>query len=193
MTRAMRSTIRFTGPLPARGAGFTMFELVLVIAVLSIILAISAPSIEGLVPKYRVRSAIRELGSRIESVRISAIGREKWMGIHYDLEGDEDGPFYRIIPPAPEEDPLQPVENRELLQKHHLPVSVRIARVVLAQNQGVDRGTVNVLFSPAGNVGSHGVVLEGPDGRLASLKLSSITGILEFSETGEVAFEHFEG
>jgi hypothetical protein len=144
-------------------------------------------------PKYKLRTAARYLGTTIEQVRLGAIQRGAWMGIHYALTPTEADtkPYYQIIPAAPEDCPDQPIEQRRFLSKQYL--DVRIARVLVAGNRAVETGSINVLFSPMGNSGSHIVVLEGPDGRFISMKMSSITGTIEFSETAEASFQHFEG
>ena len=67
-----------------------------------------------------------------------------------------------------------------------------MARVLLAGNQVIDRGTINVLFSPMGTSGSHIVVFENDSGRALSMKLNSITGGIDFLEGPDVTFQHFE-
>jgi type II secretory pathway pseudopilin PulG len=168
--------------------------MLVVLGLVAILLSFCVPRLEGLVPKYSLRSAVRNLGSTLEFIRTAAISRERWIGVHYVLDppGDSENPYYQIIPPAPEDNPNQPIEQRELETKDHLPTGVRFARILLAGNQVIDRGAVNILFSPTGSAGSHAVVLVGGDDRFASLKFNCITGIMDFVESDQVAFEHFE-
>ena len=193
----MRSTIatRSPGFRGRRSAGFTFLELIIVLAIVSLLFAIGVPSLRGLTPRYRLRSAARSLGSTLEQVRLSAMGRGLWMGMHYVItpgsRDDSEGSYYQVIPPAPEDFPDQPVADRQLLEKQELSAGTRIARVILSGNQVIDRGSINVLFSPMGNAGSHIVVLEETEGRVFSLKMSCITGVIEFIEGGDVAFQHF--
>ena len=56
----------------------------------------------------------------------------------------------------------------------------------------VDDGSIDILFSPMGNSGSHIVVLQGSDDRFLSLKMNCITGAIDFIEDGDVMFQHFE-
>lgn len=176
-------------------AAFTFLELILVLSVVSCLLLIGIPTFRGLAPKYRLRSAARGIGSTLESTRIAAMSRGLWTGINYVLtptsKDDTDGSYYQIIPPPPEEFPDQPLADRQLLDKMALPSGVRIARVILSSGQAVSRGSINLLFSPMGNTGSHIVVLEGADERIMCLKMSSITGVIEFFEGSEPAFQHF--
>ncbi|HVR74973.1 MAG TPA: prepilin-type N-terminal cleavage/methylation domain-containing protein [Planctomycetota bacterium] len=176
-------------------SGFTFFELVVVVAIIGTLFAIGIPSLRGLTPKYRLRTGARELGTTLEQLRLAAMTRGLWMGVRYVITpGARDGSeasHYRAIPPAPEDFPDQPVEDRELLEKHGLPTGVRIAKVILAGNQVIDSGSINVLFSPMGNAGSHVVVFEGSEGRILSLKMNCITGAIDFIDGHEAGFQHF--
>jgi len=194
------STVSLTGlgPKFRVSSGFTLLELVLVVVVVAILFSISVISLRGMTPKYRLRTAARELGSTIEQVRLAAISRGKWLGIHYvldpptDAEGSEPPPYYQIIAPPPDDFPDQPLDERELLDRHALPKAVHFREIVLAGNQTIDDGTIDVLFSPMGNAGSHIVVLEGEDDRVMSIKMNCITGLIDFIETGNAEFRHFE-
>ena len=179
---------------PRRSAGFTFIELVLVLGILAIIISFAIPSLDGLTPKYRLRTAARRLASQLENARVTAISRERWMGLRYVFDDVSlDGrPFYQVIPPAPLDDPHQPLAERRMLSKTLLPVGVRFYQIVLAGNRDADGGVVDVLFSPNGTSGSHVVTLAGEADKFVSLKFNCITGILEYLETAEAGFEHFE-
>lgn len=192
-TRQARGGSIGAGSAAARRGGFTFLELILVIAILAILFLISGISFRGLMPKYYLRTSARALATTLEHLRLTAVTRGVWMGIHYDLSPPaEERTYYEIIPPAPKEDPEQPIEQRQRIGKERTSPGVRIARIILANSQVIDRGTVSVLFSPMGNAGSHIVVLEGEEGRLASVKLNSITGTVEVVENVEASFQHYQ-
>ena len=176
----------------SRESGFTLFEIIITVLLIGILLAGGAISLQGAIPKYRLRSAARGLATTIEHTRLTSVTRGAWMGIRYVLTpGSRDGtslPYYQVIPPPPEDNPDQPPEDREGLSKHELPLGVRIAQVILGGNQRVDRGSVNVLFSPMGNSGSHIVVLQGEGDRVLSVKLNAITGLMDFVEGPPIEF-----
>jgi len=177
--------------------GFTFFEIVMVILILGFLYSIGSLSLRGVLPKYRLRTAARDIGTAVEQQRLSAVSRGRWLGIHYVLtplpQDNPDKAYYQLIPPPPDDYPDQPLAMRELGVKHELPDRVRIARVLLAGNQVVDRGSVSVLFSPMGNAGSHITILEGENERFLAVKVNCITGSIEFIESADVAFQHFEG
>jgi len=177
---------------PCRGAGFTLFEIIIVVLLIGILLAGGAVSMQGAIPKYRLRSAARGVATTIEHTRLMSVTRGAWLGIRYVLTpGSRDSsslPYYQVIPPPPDDNPDLPPEDREGLSKQELPHGVRIAQVILGGNQRVDRGSVNVLFSPMGNSGSHIVVLQGEGDRVLSVKLNAITGLMDFVEGPPIEF-----
>ena len=177
-----------------RSAGFTFIELVLVLGILAVVISFAIPSLDGLTPKYRLRTAARRLASQLENVRVTAISRERWMGLRYvfDDASQDDRSFYQVIPPAPEDDPHQPITERRLLTKTELPVGVSFQQIQLAGNQIAEGGVVDILFAPNGTSGSHITVLQGEGERFVSLKFNCLTGILEYLETDQASFEHFE-
>ena len=190
----MRTVSRASGARAAarRRAGFTLFETIITVLLIGILLAGGAISLQGAIPKYKLRSAARGVATTIEHTRLTSVTRGAWMGIRYVLTpGTRDKsslPYYQVIPPPPEDNPDQPPEDREGLSKHELPQGVRIAQVILGGNQRIDRGMVNVLFSPMGNSGSHIVVLQGEGDRILSVKLNSITGLMDFVEGPPIEF-----
>ncbi len=178
-------------------SGLTMIELIVVIFILGIIFSLSAVSVNALAPVYRVRSASRNLGARIEEIRGIAINRGRPMGIRYSMGLGEDPSFYQLIPPAPDEYPDEPIENRQLGVKNVLPTGVRFRQIAFSSGRAVKApGVVIILFSPMGNTGSHVVTLEGTgkDGNpiVLSVKFNAVTGLIDFYE-GETEFQHHEG
>ena len=175
-----------------RRGGFTLFEIIITVLLIGILLAGGAISMQGAIPKYRLRSAARGVATTIEHTRLMSVTRGAWLGIRYVLTpGSRDSsslPYYQVIPPPPEDNPDLPPEEREGLSKQELPHGVHIAQVILGGNQRVDRGTVNVLFSPMGNSGSHIVVLQGEGDRVLSVKLNAITGLMDFVEGPPIEF-----
>jgi len=58
-----------------RSRGFTLVELVVTIAVLAIVLAIAAPSFQGMIERWRARQAAESLSSTLYYARSEAIRR----------------------------------------------------------------------------------------------------------------------
>lgn len=179
-----------------RGSGFTIIEMVLVLFLMGILFSITIASISGLSPIYRVRSASRTLGGRIEELRALAIATGKPLGIRYTFNASEtEQDYFQMIPPAPDEFPDEPIESRKMGISEQLPVGVRFGKITFPGGSSVDQGQVDILFSPMGNTGSHVVTLQGHSSEdrpiVISLKFNAITGTLDFSE-GEAGFETHE-
>ncbi len=59
--------------------GFTMLELIIVIAVISVMAAIAVPNFLSWLPQYRLKSAARDLYSNLQRAKIGAIkSNKKW-------------------------------------------------------------------------------------------------------------------
>jgi len=81
-----------------RSSGFTLIELTAVLAIAALLLFFALPNVDGLSPKYRLRSAARRIASTIEAAQSQAIAEGKDMAIAYDL----DHGSYWVILGAPD-------------------------------------------------------------------------------------------
>ena len=69
-------------------AGFTLTELVIVIAVLGLLTAVGVPSFFSWLPKYRLRSAARDLYSNLHLAKMTAIKTDQKCRMNYQLNPD---------------------------------------------------------------------------------------------------------
>jgi type IV fimbrial biogenesis protein FimT len=67
-----------------RQAGFTMVELMIVIAVIAILTAIAVPNIINWLPNYRVKAAARDLFSNMQKARMQAVKENKNIVTRFD-------------------------------------------------------------------------------------------------------------
>jgi prepilin-type N-terminal cleavage/methylation domain-containing protein len=83
--------------LPSRrGAGFTLLELLAVMALLGLVLFFVVPRLDNISPKTRLRSAARKIGSTMELAQGQAIATGKEYVLAYDVS---KGTFWIILPP----------------------------------------------------------------------------------------------
>ncbi len=78
--------------------GLTLIELVIVMCILGVMVLISIPNIGRWLPRYRLRSAIRDVASTMQLARLGAIKDNREWAIQYDINGQtytilsDDGP-----------------------------------------------------------------------------------------------------
>lgn len=64
--------------------GFTLIEIIITLAVISILVGISAPSYNHWISGYRLKAAIRNLRSNMQKARVMAISENKTIEIRFD-------------------------------------------------------------------------------------------------------------
>lgn len=66
--------------------GFTLMELMIVIAIIGILSAVAFPMITATLPKYRIRAAARELVIDFKKAKIEAVKRNRNVLLQFTLE-----------------------------------------------------------------------------------------------------------
>lgn len=176
MSRAARGT-----DIPR---GFSIIELMLVIAILAIASVVIVPQLANLSPKYRLRAGARELAATVAQVRTDAILAGSAQTVVYDLDRqlyggrglDETG---------------KPVSEgqEELLE---LPDEIRIAKIVLPDEKTYTSGRKSLEIDPALALGSHIIVLENEAKATYYLKFNALSGTMTHSRLAELKFHKLE-
>jgi len=157
MVRGWDRTFGRDGPAPA-AAGFSLLELIVVLALAGIFLSLVLPSFSGTLESARLRSGAAEVRATLSRARTLAAfgGRER--GVSFDL----DRRAYGI-----------PGEEERLL-----PDGIRIAEAVVGMKRS-EEGSVRVRFYPDGSAEeAEFVVVSGGGGRLR-VTVDPLTGIVE--------------
>ncbi len=69
---------------PARGAGFTMIELMIVMVILAVLLAIAVPSMREFVARKRVEGVAQELATDFRLLKSQQIQRRRFVGMLFN-------------------------------------------------------------------------------------------------------------
>lgn len=157
------------------------------IVILGILLSQTVMQMDGITPEYRLRSAAREIGSRINWTRSLAAGAGKEYVLHYEIT---ERMVWVILPPAKDEDPDQPFDQRERHPAYDLPQSVEIEKIIQPDGVEISEGPVDIVFDALGNSGTHIIYLRNTEGTLISLKFNALLGMVDFYST-EIEFERF--
>jgi prepilin-type N-terminal cleavage/methylation domain-containing protein len=103
-----------------RDAGFSLMELMTVLAIMAILSTIAIPSLFKWLPKQRVGSAAREVKSTLEFARASAIKRNMLVEVDFDWTNDSLT-VVEVIDP----DPVPPIYG-DTLRTRQLPADVNL-------------------------------------------------------------------
>ncbi len=167
--------------------GFSLIELMGVVALLAVLATITTVSWRALVPRTKLNAAVRELAAALHEARSDAISRNAEFEIEYYFEATADHPKgYRVVTPFRREGgsglAAHP-DERFARAFVALPIDVFFKRITV---QGVDylRDSVSVRFDPLGAASDHQIVLaQTPyENNVYTLEVHALTGTIQFHE-----------
>jgi type II secretion system protein H len=157
-------------------AGFTLTELMIVVAIMAILGAIATPTILSQLPDYRLKGTAREISSTLQYAKMSAASTGK----EYRLQV--------ILDTSPQRYQLQ---QGNLFSKsdrwtnirsfQDIPQQVRIDHAT--DYKGSHQSGIGIIaFNPTGTASSGGIYLENSKGKHCSVKVSSSTGRIRIDD-----------
>jgi len=127
----------------SRQSGFTIVELIIVIAVIAAVALISIPNIIGMMPDYRLRSAAHDLFSDFQKAKLEAVKRNINTAVCFSTSGytvfvDTDSDF---VPDAGEPVVVTFDRHPQAILGGHPPVPVLSLRhrLLLLERAGAAR------------------------------------------------------
>ena len=143
--------------VPASRGGFSLFELVLVLAIMGAIAALVLPSLPGAIESARFRGSAGEVRAVLNLARTLAVSEARNRSVAFDLDRGE----YGIDGDA---------------RKWLLPEGVRVSAVRLG-DAAAERGVVRVRFYPDGSADEAEVAISSSGGGQKRVRVDPLTGM----------------
>ena len=184
-----------------RRNGFTLIELVVVLALISIIAAIVLPRLDPFVPQRRLKSAARRLSGTISLAYAEAIAKNRTYRLYFELESDrywitevtddeEDeetasaigirlGTHFELLQYSDGTENVESeVPSEPMLAPKELPPGVHFASVEIRRDLSTPTlGPQYIEFGPLGNVTPATIHLINVDGEAFAIEYDGVTGI----------------
>ena len=142
-----------------RPPGFTLVELIVVLAILGALAALAVPSFSRTIASARLRAGATEVRATLARARALAVYGGQARSVVFDLDRGEYG-----------------IDNEALLRRLPDPVRWEALRVV---SERKERGGARVLFFPDGGAEEAEVTVTLPDGGRIRVTVDPLTGIVE--------------
>lgn len=164
--------------------GFTLIELMVVLAIIGLILGVVTTRIDFLIPGSRLNAAAREIASSLALANSHAAVSGRSVIIRYDM-GNR---FHCLILPA-----TSPNKKREALAPNRLPDGVHFQDINVAGKEYLSkRGAwVEISITPLGTVQPHVIHLVNDNKNKVTIEVNPVTGLVQIKE-GEHAINFFE-
>lgn len=167
----------------------------IIVILLGVLASLIFVSIQGLLPRTELNSAIRELSATLHEARSDAISRNAEFRIEYYFEAGDGHPRgYRVVTPfrAGGDGGLAAYEDERIAREWHtLPPSVEFRRITL-NDEDYTTGQVVVSFDPLGSASDHSITLvQMPYENVYTIEVLALTGLIRFHD-GEFVREYPE-
>jgi general secretion pathway protein H len=142
----------------SRRGGFSLLELILVIAVLSMLAAVVIPSLPGALESARLRGCAGEVRATLTLARTLAVSESRGRSVSFDLDSGEYG-----------------VDGDA--RKWLLPDGILLAAVRLG-DAAAERGVVRIRFRPDGSADEAQIAISSSGGGTIRVDVDPLTGMV---------------
>ena len=177
----------------ARDRGYTLIEMSVVLVIMGILMLVTIGRVDNLLPRYRVRSCVREIASEIRLARASAMTT----GMPHYIQYDVPNRTYWILSPEKVTQATDDVEVADTAEnafkeaeykwvktmERKLPDNVKFEKVMWSAEQVAEQMPVTVECTPYGSVRRHTIWITGEeDNSKFTVTASPVTGFVELKE-----------
>ena len=173
-------------PLDRRAAGFTFIEMLVVIAIISLLASIVVVNLDGISAPTKLRGAARAIGNQVLALKEMASLKNRPLSLEFDLENQR----WRIID-APSVTDVPDAKDREAEtffgEWEGPPRGVRIEEVSFSSTDVERSGSLVITFEGDGEVSPSGFVafltsetLREEEG--ISVEVSGLTGLVAYHD-----------
>jgi len=129
--------------MPQRRAGYTLLELIVVMALIGIVFFFAVPRFEGSFFVDDAKQSSRWLIGKVQSLKESAIREQKQYSLHFDLDS---GRIWETNESMSAED----IDSEALNNSYSLPDDMRIIDIEYPQKGKIVAGPAEIIFYKAG-------------------------------------------
>ena len=168
---------------PSTKAGFTLIEMVVVLAIIALILLLAGGTFDGLIPEYALRAEARAIGQHMKTAKGEALATGRDVYIGYDLRR---GRYWMWLWEGISEDERLtqgPTGRWSLMFEKQLKEGVRFSNVIYGRQKTVTYDVAPVRVTPMGTADHHIVNLVGDGGQELAVKLNGVTGVVSYHKT----------
>lgn len=139
-------------------------ELTVVTVILALVFALVLPIVESSTPSYRLRSAVRQIGSFMELAHAESVSSRKPYAVVYDFDSSQ---HYMLIPverpvdgdPEQTQWVLDPDDPEARTDVETLPEGVFFQSIQNSEGQTSQGGTITIQYNSTSGRGSHIITL----------------------------------
>ena len=168
-----------------RTSGFTIIELIVVVALLGIIATVVVPNLDNMSPRYKLRAAARTVGQTVAWARSLGGGIGNEYVLRYRLE---ENTVEILLPPQEDEDPNIDFDQRESLGPEILPDGVEITSILHPDGSRDEYGTVDLVLDQYGASGSHIAIITNEDDQSIGVYFQAILGTTDYIPGNDAEF-----